>query len=104
MKLSDIVSYGEKKLVGFHLQCPGCNTVHTIFVAGNEKPRWDWNGDREKPTFSPSILVQQDWGPNHEQRICHSFVRDGQWQFLGDCTHELKGKTVDMVDVPEDYW
>lgn len=25
---------------------------------------------------------------------CHSFIRDGQIQFLGDCGHALAGKTV----------
>ncbi len=28
----------------------------------------------------------------------HSFVVDGHIQFLGDCTHELAGQTVDIPD------
>jgi len=28
--------------------------------------------------------------------ICHSFVTDGQIQFLGDCTHKLAGRTVPL--------
>jgi hypothetical protein len=27
---------------------------------------------------------------------CHSFVVDGQIQFLGDCTHKLAGQTVPL--------
>lgn len=72
--------------------CPGCNDVHQIDPA-----RWTWNGSLEKPTFSPSVLVTwTDWvepergGP----KVCHSFVVEGQMQFLGDCTHALAGKTV----------
>jgi hypothetical protein len=29
---------------------------------------------------------------------CHSLVTDGNIQFLDDCTHELKGKTVPLED------
>lgn len=28
--------------------------------------------------------------------VCHSYVRDGQIQFLGDCTHKLAGQTVPL--------
>ena len=28
--------------------------------------------------------------------VCHSFVRNGRIEFLGDCTHGLAGKTVDL--------
>jgi len=57
---------------------------------------WEFNGDVDKPTFSPSILVR-----HHEwtvEKVCHSFVRDGKIEFLNDCTHELAGKTVPMED------
>jgi len=33
--------------------------------------------------------------------ICHSFIRDGKIQFLGDCTHALAGQTVDLPELPE---
>ena len=32
--------------------------------------------------------------------ICHSFVKDGQIQFLSDCSHELAGQTVPLPDWP----
>ena len=32
---------------------------------------------------------------------CHSFLKDGQWQFLGDCAHGLAGQTVPMVPLPD---
>lgn len=34
---------------------------------------------------------------------CHSFLRDGRWEFLSDSAHHLAGQTVDMVPGP-DYW
>ena len=77
--------------------CPGCKSLQRLTKA------WTFNGDVEKPTFNPSIKTT---GTNEEEGIkyvCHSFVRDGKIQFLSDCTHELKNKTVDLPDVEEQF-
>jgi len=79
--------------------CPGCQGYHGVWTG---KPNdltganWSWNRDRVKPTFSPSILVNK--GVNIGR--CHSFVRDGMIQFLGDCDHNLKGQTVPLIPDP----
>lgn len=85
-------------------KCPGCERNHGVRIrslsapSDNHGPGWDWNGDAERPTFSPSVLVTYngaDAGSDGAPpAICHSFVRDGQMQFLGDCTHGLAGQTV----------
>lgn len=92
-------------------RCPGCDDNHQIYVG-----TWTWNGDLERPTFSPSVLVRAiQWDveeypretfkrraerhagvPAGEHTVCHSFVTDGRIQFLGDCTHALAGQTVDL--------
>jgi hypothetical protein len=82
--------------LGFY--CPGCKQEHFIFdnETDSEASRgycWGFNKDFEKPTITPSVLVQ--W-PNH---ACHSFITDGKIQFLSDCTHELAGKTVELKDI-----
>lgn len=90
------------------LWCPGCfrenkdapGQLHQIIVDGGP-PLWSWDGNLEKPTVSPSLLVKYSWGPEHEERVCHSFIVNGQWQFLGDCTHSLAGKTVDLPELPD---
>ena len=103
-------------------KCPGCNQVHGVPV--NRGGAWGWNGDADKPTFTPSILVRSghyashykdgdhcwckfnDEHPDEPLRfkcgVCHSFVTDGRIQFLGDCTHALAGQTVDLPDWPLD--
>lgn len=92
--------------------CPGCNTGHAIVVDGSRG--WTWNGDGEKPTVSPSILCTGKRRITDEEHTslmagervdipdltCHSFVRDGRWEFLGDCTHELASQSVDVPDWP----
>lgn len=55
-------------------------------------PVWTFNGNADKPTFSPSLLVR--WGDQPGDKRCHLYLRDGMVQYLGDCTHDLKGKTV----------
>lgn len=68
--------------------CPGCGEHH------GPNDSWCFNGDTERPTFSPSILVQG--GNERGDTRCHMFVRDGQIQYLSDCTHALAGTTVPM--------
>lgn len=103
-------------------RCPGCAEFHQVRVEGTASPRWGWNGDADRPTFTPSVLVTgRDFTPAGESAfeawhaagcpkpapsfegadiVCHSFVTDGRIQFLSDCTHALAGQTVDLPDAP----
>jgi hypothetical protein len=84
--------------------CPGCDGAHSIRHGAQPGPCWGWNGNVDKPTFTPSVLVTFPASPAateefkewRTKRICHSFVADGHIQFLGDCTHALAGQTVDL--------
>lgn len=64
-----------------------------------ETTNWSWNGDTERPTLKPSILTQFSWGEDYKLYRCHSFVNDGEIQFLSDCTHELVGQTVPLDEI-----
>jgi hypothetical protein len=81
--------------------CPGCEEMHAVQVAPSKhsKTVWGWNGSLDKPTFTPSLLVQWTHGPEKIKHRCHSFIKDGQIQFLNDCTHKLKGQTVDLLEI-----
>ena len=96
IRLSDKVRGGADGKIYF--ECPGCGVPHGIAVGNGSGPRWGYNGDANKPTFTPSILVQFHFGKDHKSVVCHSFVTDGRIQFLNDCTHELAGQTVDIPD------
>jgi len=90
-------------LYGYGFTCPGCKHTHLLPVGvgdGHTHARWEFNGDLEAPTFSPSILAQ--WENRKGKRVCHSFVKAGQIQFLNDCTHELAGQTVPLPPCAED--
>ncbi|MCC7510230.1 MAG: ammonia monooxygenase [Planctomycetes bacterium] len=75
---------------GLWFWCTGCAMCHRVPVI--EGPRvpgklWGFNGDRVKPTLTPSV---------HHPGQCHLTVRDGMLVYENDCTHELAGKTVPM--------
>jgi hypothetical protein len=99
--------------------CPGCEQCHGV------NDRWTFNGDFNRPTFSPSVLVRgtkltekgeadyEDWReagyPDRNGEpfdsiptVCHSFVTDGKFQYLSDCTHRLAGQTVELLE--EEEW
>jgi hypothetical protein len=71
--------------------------------------RWTFNGDFEKPTFSPSINETFGKpGQTHEEmradpnvQRSHCFIRDGKIEYLGDCTHSYAGQTVDIPPLNE---
>lgn len=79
------------------LWCPGCDGAHRITLRPGS---WTWDGDSERPTISPSILVNADRGPTGKS-VCHSFVRAGLWEFLADSTHALAGQTVPVFPLPD---
>lgn len=123
-QLSPILRNGRSKDGQLFLSfwCPGCDEVHAVEIAEEGRSGWTWNGSAEKPTFGPSIAVSNGcktpgfdpskhscWCTFNAERVargeepssfecsmCHSYVTDGRIQFLGDCTHKLKGQTVDL--------
>ncbi len=85
----------------YKFYCPACREHHIVSVGPKAywKQQWEFNGDFNKPTINPSILVTRNM-PDGEHR-CHSFIRDGKMQYLNDCTHEMKGQTVELPDIDE---
>ncbi|WP_367187579.1 DUF6527 family protein [Henriciella sp.] len=75
-------------------ECPGCGQPHRVQIGRGKGPRWTFNGDHERPTLSPSVNVTWRKRDGSIHKRCHSFVREGSIQFLGDCTHDLAGQMV----------
>ena len=78
-------------------RCRGCGNAHQVVVDVPDGG-WSWNGNLERPSFSPSVLVHEirrDDGSLYAPR-CHSFVTDGRIEYLPDSTHSLAGQTVDL--------
>jgi hypothetical protein len=97
---------------GYHgelgFNCPGCG--HRHFINDSETkiqnvPVWGFNGDFEKPTITPSILTRSyrknEITGNYDIEIdrCHSFIREGNIEFLSDCQHSLASQTVELPEI-----
>lgn len=83
---------GDKQTMRYVFMCPGCKTRHYFDQS------WTFNGNFDKPTISPSLLTGFN---NFKDSRCHSFIKDGQIQFLNDSHHILKGKTVEIPEWPD---
>ena len=95
------------RVVYYLIQCPGCGHCHLY------DSRWTFNGDLEKPTFTPSYVskyrhpkgysnenpVPPGWNGEYVEEVCHSFLTDGKIQFLSDCTHELVNTEVELEEI-----
>lgn len=92
--------------------------MHTIAVDTPFKngARWGFNGNVNSPSFTPSVNVSAtDEDTGEVVHRCHYFIKLGadcgsQYladkpyiQFLGDCTHSLKGQTVPLPELPLGY-
>lgn len=111
---------------GWTWWCPGCTHTHSINVDNSTGANWTFDGNVEQPTFSPSVLVRgtrhdlteaeeaafesecAEKGLTREQQLdhpvygqrCHVFIRNGEIQFLSDCSHALKDTTVPIPEWP----
>lgn len=81
------MSSGEVR--GYSFYCPACKTLHSFNTYG-DSPLWWFDGNLEKPSFSPSLRMLPSG--------CHLYVTGGQIIYCNDCPHEFKNKTIDMVD------
>lgn len=80
----------------YHLQfyCEGCGCAHTI----NET--WQFDENYNKPTINPSVLVTYEKKQGVKD-VCHSFIKAGDIQYLGDCTHQYANKTIPLKEIVE---
>lgn len=113
--IEEMKTKAHAELGTYSIKCPGCGDIHHL------DKRWSFNGNYEKPTFSPSLLIRGGHFEPHFKEgdrcwctydaenpdspspfkcvVCHSFITDGKIQFLGDCTHSLAGQTVELPEL-----
>lgn len=112
VRQSSIVGAGETRRVGASAWwwCPGCEQArgfgaHRFAIVGDDGSTpdgscWTFDGNLDAPTFDPSYLTWLGEQASPWYR-CHTFVRAGRIEYLGDCSHPLVGQTVEMVPVPD---
>jgi hypothetical protein len=120
--MGQVSAFLRNTVDGYSWWCPGCEEMHAVKVGAGG---WTWNGNKDRPSFTPSVLVTSGhytpgdhggcWCKFNAERIakgletsgfkcerCHCYVTDGKIQFLPGCTHALAGKTVPMPPLPPD--
>lgn len=108
-------------IIGCYIWCQGCRHVHFFPInlayyntfpnpeKITKKPVWIFNGDFERPTFTPSLRQYYNRPESHGERAgeevttCHNIVTDGKIQFCSDSQHDLKNQTLDLQEIPSDY-
>jgi hypothetical protein len=84
----------DKAFYGLTIKCPACDDLHVLHG-------WNWNGDLELPTLTPSLPVTHKTVEEGKtvHYVCHSYITNGQIQYLSDCTHKMAGQTVDLPEI-----
>ena len=87
--VAELVNYRGVACISY--LCGGCGGSHVLALntpdqlASYSGPKWDWNGDTEKPTISPSIRGYYPHPKTGAQvTTCHHFVKNGEQRFCGD--------------------
>lgn len=86
---------------GWMIRCQACQW-HEFPKIGQSSANWSFNGDMERPTFSPSMNQMTNspdskyYNPECESSRCHFILREGIIQYCDDCTHELRGQSLPL--------
>jgi hypothetical protein len=88
--------------------CPACEEMHAFALDGpnSSGAKWIWDGNVENPTFTPSMNItinaksHPHYQPDAATSVCHYFLRNGAIEYLGDCTHSLKGQRIILPPLP----
>lgn len=98
------VQKDDIKYFALMFSCPGCaaggpegyDGLHMLPVNCSmaKTPSWNWNGNLDAPTLSPSILTQG-------YVRCHCFLTEGIFDFLPDSEHPFSGQKIQIPDLPQ---
>jgi len=59
--------------------CPTCGANHAVGVKPGDPSGWEWNGDLDKPTLSPSLSFAYGHPKSNPDCRWHGFLKDGEW-------------------------
>lgn len=96
----------ERRVRMHYYWCPGCDALHGIAIRPDVNSigaGWEFTGTLKCPTYAPSQLTHWDGLENgvEVRKVCHTFIREGRIEFLGDCTHAMRNQTVALPPLPD---
>lgn len=95
----------------YEFWCPGCEDHHHIRT--EEAPTWGrdlttkepyqvcwrFNGDMDKPTFSPSMKLTTQVGQGRAIHVCHVAIHGGMLEYFAATSHGLAKKFIPMTEL-----
>lgn len=68
----EFFSHKDREVAGMIYLCPcGCRRTGALHFRPHPSPSWEWDGNREAPTLSPSVHHVGHW---------HGWLRAGIWE------------------------
>jgi hypothetical protein len=97
-------------ILDYAVYCTACRRLHYFPNDG----RWSFNGDVDRPTFSPSMneaigpIDDPDAARKHGVKPggkarCHFIVTDGEITYCSDCTHHHCAKRMPLEEIPDKH-
>ncbi|MBI1202526.1 MAG: hypothetical protein GC182_08450 [Rhodopseudomonas sp.] len=72
----ELYKSGDRYPAGMIYQCPcGCKRIGALAFRPHASPSWEWDGNQEQPTLSPSVHDISN-GKTH----WHGYLRNGVWE------------------------
>lgn len=67
---------GDREFAGMIYVCPcGCGKTGALAFRPHASPSWEWDGNKEAPTLSPSVHDIP-----HGKTHWHGYLRAGVWE------------------------
>lgn len=100
---------------GLTFYCLACQQRHVVGLG------WQFNGNLDKPSFTPSVVVRLGhyltgdattchcaWSRRFPRQgpeprpcvLCHSVITDGMITYTSDCSHAFKNRTIPLPELP----
>jgi len=98
----------DEKNGTYKFKCPAGHWHYiNTKVPNHLNAQWNFNGDVNNPTFTPSINEKTGYYVNPEMYAeakkysyqCHFVITNGKIHFCSDCSHGLAGQTVDLPEM-----
>ena len=71
--------------------CPACQRYHWVSCS-----HWIMLGSPDDPTVVPAFTFEG----KARASVCHHMISHGRLYYFEDSSHELRGKWVDMQELP----
>lgn len=85
--------FSYEEVEGYTFICKPCNSEHVFYTkTGNPQTEWEFNGNMDVPTFTPSLKNSR---PGY---CCHLNLTDGILMYHSDCTHAAVGVSTLLSD------